>query len=82
MIETDTQLGVPTASSDRAAVVDGIDCVGGALWRLTRRALQLLRVRAELRRGIAALSRADEHMLRDIGLTRDDIERVTRHGRF
>jgi uncharacterized protein YjiS (DUF1127 family) len=43
--------------------------------------LGALRREREIRRSMNHLASLDEHMLRDIGLTRSDIERVVRFGR-
>ena len=35
-----------------------------------------------IRRSMVELSAMDEHMLHDLGLTRGEVERVVRHGRY
>ncbi len=35
----------------------------------------------ELRKGIAVLQTFDDHMLKDIGVSRHEIEKIGRHGR-
>jgi uncharacterized protein YjiS (DUF1127 family) len=44
-------------------------------------ALGALHKEVRIRRSMVEVSSMDEHMLRDLGLTRDDVERVVRHGR-
>ena len=59
--------------------------VGSAVWGLVARgfaaamAAMVKEIRA--RRAMAELSGMGENMLHDIGLTRDDVERVVRYGR-
>jgi uncharacterized protein YjiS (DUF1127 family) len=44
-------------------------------------AWRALHKEVRIRRSMVEVSSMDEHMLRDLGLTRDDVERVVRHGR-
>jgi uncharacterized protein YjiS (DUF1127 family) len=41
-----------------------------------------IRKELRVRRGISELMALDDHMLRDIGVTRAEIESVARHGRW
>jgi len=43
--------------------------------------LQRLRNMIETRRAVRRLSAADDYMLKDIGISRGDVERLVRHGR-
>jgi uncharacterized protein YjiS (DUF1127 family) len=45
--------------------------------RLARRWCNMI----ETRRGLRLLSAADDTMLKDIGISRGDVERLVRHGR-
>jgi uncharacterized protein YjiS (DUF1127 family) len=51
--------------------------LAGWLARLSRRWLNMIQTRRALRR----LSAADDHMLKDIGVSRGDLEWLVRHGR-
>ena len=67
----------------------GFDCGGGVgrvVWGSVVTGLvsarNALAKEIRIRRSMAELSRMGEAMLRDLGLTRLDVERAVRHGRF
>jgi uncharacterized protein YjiS (DUF1127 family) len=66
-------------------VVRGLD-VGRTVWASIRAGLTgvigALARRREVRRAMKDLASLDDHMLKDIALTRGDIERVARFGRM
>jgi uncharacterized protein YjiS (DUF1127 family) len=67
-----------------ARASSGLDTARGGLASLTRGFAAWLRRRkadAETRRAGETLARMDEHLLRDIGIERDDAVRFARFGR-
>jgi uncharacterized protein YjiS (DUF1127 family) len=73
----------PISNYTRGAMIDDFGVgVAWAIWRAWRAVTGVVLKELEVRRAIAELSSAGEHMLHDMGLTRDDIDRVARHGRF
>jgi uncharacterized protein YjiS (DUF1127 family) len=63
------------------SVVQGLAGWSRALSRATARLVDDLAARRERRRAVLALHRLDDRMLRDIGISRGEIESVVRHGR-
>jgi len=55
------------------------DATAGAVETLMRAADAFDR-RAERRRELTALERLDDHLLRDLGLSRGDVDMMIRHG--
>jgi uncharacterized protein YjiS (DUF1127 family) len=58
---------------------DGL--IAGA-WGAVRRYFRDSEQRHEYRRAATAMLSLDDYLLRDIGVTRGDVERIARNGRF
>ena len=71
-----------TLSSSRSFRRAHVPRVGQTFWAAIRGLIAAIARELEVRRSMDQLASWDDYMLRDIGLTRGDIERMVRFGRM